>query len=141
YAPLLPPDWTLHLPKEEVTIAQRLKSAGYITASIGKWHLGGEEFAPDEVGFDVNIAGFSKGSPPSYFSPYKIPTLEDGPEGEYLTDRLTTETIQFIEKNRDRPFFVYLPHYAVHTPIQPKREVAEKYQNKAKPAGKEINPG
>ncbi|MBA4147259.1 MAG: sulfatase [Verrucomicrobia bacterium] len=139
-AKLVPPDWTLHLPKDEITIAQRLKSAGYATASIGKWHLGGPEFAPEKFGFDINIAGFHKGSPPSYFSPYNNPHLSDGPDGEYLTDRLTGEAIQFIEKNKTKPFFVYLPHYAVHTPIQAKKTVTEKYRNKPQPAGKKINP-
>jgi arylsulfatase A-like enzyme len=76
---LVIPKWTLQLPMEEETLAERLKTRGYATASIGKWHLGGEEFYPTKHGFDVNIAGTDKGSPPSYFSPYKIATLPDGP--------------------------------------------------------------
>src|SRR3954469_13811587 len=86
-----------HLPLEEVTIAEALKEAGYATAFIGKWHLGGTNFFPEHQGFDVNIGGFEKGHPPSYFSPYKIPNLPDGPQGEYLTDRLTDEALKFIE--------------------------------------------
>jgi arylsulfatase A-like enzyme len=136
---LLIPDWTMQLPLREETIAERLKTRGYATASIGKWHLGGEEFYPTKHGFDANIGGTQGGSPPSYFSPYKIATLPDGPEGEFLTDRLTDEAVKFIEKNKTKPFFVYLPHYAVHTPIMGKPDVIAKYQ--AKPAaGGHSNP-
>ena len=127
---LVIPKWTLQLPLEEETLAERLKTRGYATASIGKWHLGGEEFYPTKHGFDVNIAGTDKGSPPSYFSPYKIATLPDGPKDEFLSDRLTSEAVKFIEKNKAKPFFVYLPHYGVHTPIMGKPEVVAKYQAK-----------
>lgn len=124
------PEWTKYLPEEEETLAERLKTRGYATASIGKWHLGGAEHSPEKHGFDVNIGGTEQGSPPSYFSPYKIATLPDGPKDEFLTDRLTSEAIGFIEKNKDQPFFIYLPHYAVHTPIMGKPEVVAKYQAK-----------
>lgn len=124
------PEWTQYLPEEEETLAERLKTQGYATASIGKWHLGGAEHSPEKHGFDVNIGGTEQGSPPSYFSPYKIATLPDGPKDEFLTDRLTSEAIGFIEKNKDAPFFIYLPHYAVHTPIMGKPEVVAKYQAK-----------
>ncbi len=129
------PDWKKELPLEEETIAERLRSAGYATASIGKWHLGGPAFWPEAQGFDRNIAGTDGGSPPSYFSPYKIKTLTDGPEGEFLTDRLTSEAIGFIEKSKDKPFFIYMPHYAVHTPIMGKKEVIAKYQAKRADGG------
>ena len=114
-----------HLPLEETTIAQAFKEAGYATGFIGKWHLGGPNFYPDKQGFEVNIAGCQLGSPPSYFSPYKIPTLLDGPEGEYLTDRLTDEAVQFIGDHKDKPFFLYLAHYAVHNPQQAKANLLE----------------
>jgi arylsulfatase A len=127
------PDWTQHLPLEELTIAKVLKGAGYATASIGKWHLGPAEFFPEHQGFDLNRGGCDKGQPPSYFSPYRIPTLEDGPKGEYLTDRLTDEAVKFIQANHDRPFYLYLPHYAVHAPFQAKPEIIEKYRAKIKP--------
>ncbi|HRH99168.1 MAG TPA: sulfatase, partial [Prosthecobacter sp.] len=136
---LLIPKWTMQLPLEEETIAERLKTRGYATASIGKWHLGDEAFNPTKHGFDVNIGGTHAGSPPSYFSPYKIATLPDGPKDEFLTDRLTEEAIQFIEKNKSKPFLVYLPHYAVHTPIMGKPEVVAKYQAKP-PVGGHSNP-
>jgi arylsulfatase A-like enzyme len=121
------PDWQKHLPLEAVTVAERLSEAGYATASIGKWHLGGADLGPEQQGFDINIAGTDRGQPPSYVSPYKIPTLTDGPAGEYLTDRLTGEAVAFIETNCDHPFFLYLPHFGVHTPLQAKPDVEVKY--------------
>ena len=127
------PDWTMYLKLEVPNLAKALKSAGYATASIGKWHLGKEAFWPEKQGFDLNIAGCDKGQPPNYFSPYKIPTLTEGPDGEFLSDRLTSEAIQFIEQNKDRPFFIYLPHYAVHSPIMAKPEVIAKYKGKSDP--------
>jgi len=133
HAKLRVPDWTMYLSPEETTIADALRKAGYATASIGKWHLGGEKFYPDRHGFDLNIGGTDKGSPLSYFAPYRIPTLPEGPAGEFLSDRLTTEAWTFIERNQDRPFFLYLPHYAVHTPLMAKPEVIEKYKKKIRP--------
>ncbi len=71
-----------------------------------------------------------RGQPPSYFSPYKIPTLTDGPAGEYLTDREAAEAVRFITAHKDGPFLLYLPHYCVHTPIQGKKDVTAKYAAK-----------
>jgi arylsulfatase A len=130
HARLKIPEWTKQLPLEEETLAERLKTRGYATASIGKWHLGGPDLYPQQQGFDTNIGGTNGGSPPSYFSPYKIDTLKDGPKDEFLTDRLTSEAVGFIERNKANPFFIYLPHYAVHTPIMGKPEVIAKYQAK-----------
>jgi len=138
-AKLKVPDWTMHLPLEEITIAEALKRGGYATASIGKWHLGGPEFYPDKQGFDENIGGCDKGQPPSYFSPYGIPTLADGPKGEFLSDRLTDEALNFIARNKSKPFFIYLPHYAVHTPLAGKPEVIAKYERKADPRNPQHN--
>ena len=138
-AKLKVPDWTMHLPLEEITIAEALKRGGYATASIGKWHLGGPEFYPDKQGFDENIGGCDKGQPPSYFSPYGIPTLADGPKGEFLSDRLTDEALNFIARNKSKPFFIYLPHYAVHTPLAGKPEVIAKYERKADPKNPQHN--
>jgi len=138
-AKLKVPDWTMHLPLEEITIAEVLKRSGYATASIGKWHLGGPEFYPDKQGFDENIGGNDRGQPPSYFSPYGIPTIADGPKGEFLSDRLTDETLHFIERNKSKPFFIYLPHYAVHTPLAGKPEVIAKYERKADPRNPQRN--
>jgi arylsulfatase A-like enzyme len=124
------------------TFIELLKPAGYISASIGKWHLGSDpELGPVSQGFDINIAGDKRGNPgrAGYFSPYDNPNLPDGPEGEYLTDRLTEEALNFIESNKDKPFFLYLPHYAVHTPIQAKKKLIEKYERKT-PTGLQKNP-
>jgi arylsulfatase A len=126
------PDWTKYLPLEAITLAERLKEKGYATASIGKWHLGQEPYYPEKHGFDLNIAGTREGSPVpgGYFAPYGIPTLREGPEGEYLTDRMGEEAVRFIEANRDRRFFLYLPHFAVHTPLQGRADLVKKYERK-----------
>jgi arylsulfatase A-like enzyme len=135
FAKLKIPAWQKRLPLETVTVAERLKAAGYATASIGKWHLGAAGFSPREQGFDENVGGTDRGQPPSYFSPYRIPTLADGPPGEYLTDREAAEAVRFIREHRDRPFFLYLPHHCVHTPIQAKPEVAARYAGRLGEAG------
>ncbi len=126
-AKLSPPDWIRQLDPAQPTVASRLKSAGYATAQVGKWHLGSNT-PPEKVGFDVNRGGDHRGQPPRYVSPYGLAKLEDGPDGEYLTDRECSEAMGFIEANRTRPFFLYLAHYAVHTPIQAKPEIVAKYQ-------------
>lgn len=107
-----------------------LQKSGYTTAMVGKWHLGSD---PTQQGFDVNVGGGKAGHPKSYFSPYKNPNLQDGEAGEYLTDRLGNEAVRFIESQQGaKPFFLYYAPYAVHTPLQPKPELLEKY--KAKPS-------
>src|SRR4051794_10098579 len=117
-----------HLPETEVTFAQALKEAGYQTAFMGKWHLGGPKYFPEKFGFDLNLGGCGLGHPPSYFSPYHIPTLPDGPKDEYLTDRLTDEALKFITAAGQKPFLLYLSHYAVHNPQQAKPDLIKKYQ-------------
>ena len=139
WAKLRVPDWLPRLPRPALTIAEALGRAGYVSASIGKWHLGGPASRPERHGFDLNVAGDHRGQPPSYHAPFGIPTLsddepdgDDKPDGaEYLTDRLTDEAIAFVDTNRDRPFFLYLPYYAVHTPIEPEADRLMKYEAKA----------
>jgi arylsulfatase A-like enzyme len=126
------PQIRTELPREEVTIAEALKALGYVTAHIGKWHLGGRGFGPEHQGFDWNIAGDETGTPRSYFAPFEnklgtMPGLEKSQPGEYLTDRLASEAEKFIEANRAKPFFLYWPHYAVHTPLRAKKETIAKY--------------
>lgn len=135
------PDFQKFLPLEEYTVAEALKAGGYRTGLFGKWHLGEDEsYYPEHQGFDVNVGGCGKGHPPSYFSPYGIPNLPDGPEGEYLNDRLTNEALKFLDQIKDKPFFLYLPHYAVHMPLQAKEAAIEKYKAKAAklPAGRTV---
>ena len=130
------------LPLEEYTLAETLRDAGYQTIHIGKWHLGSEPFClPQHHGFDINIAGNAHGAPGQYFFPYQgdwaIPTtplratwnvLPDGKPGEYLTSRLTDEAVTIIEKSDDKPFFLYFPHYGVHTPLEAPEELTKKYE-------------
>ncbi|MBD3317222.1 MAG: sulfatase-like hydrolase/transferase, partial [Chitinivibrionales bacterium] len=116
---LITPQDLQELPLDEVTFAERLKESGYKTFFAGKWHLGGEGFYPQDQGFDINKGGYHKGGPRGgYYSPYKNPALDDGPDGEYLTDRLTDESIKFMEANKNTPFVLCLSFYTVHTPIQ-----------------------
>ena len=133
HRPLLGPQDSDRLALKEITIAEKLKEKGYKTGFVGKWHLGGEGFYPENQGFDMNIGGCEKGSPPGgYYSPYKNPKLKDGPEGEYLTDRLTNESIKFISDNKENPFFLYLAFYTVHRPIEASKKFIEKYTQKRK---------
>ncbi len=129
---------------DEVTIAEALKPAGYTSCHIGKWHLGPDDYYPPAQGFDYNIGGCDFGQPPSYFDPYRtkrlpkgIPTLPPRKEGEYLTDREADEAVAFIRKHRAKPFFLYMAPYAVHTPLQSKKDLQEKY--KAKPPTNQKN--
>ncbi len=119
---------------DEHTLAESFREKGYETAFIGKWHLGlDEKYWPEHQGFDINIAGMDMGQPPGgYFSPYKNPRMEDGPDGEYLTERLTTEAVNLIEsyKDQENPFLLYLSFYSVHTPLQAPEETVAKYEAK-----------
>lgn len=126
-----------HLGLEETSLASALKQHGYHTWHVGKWHLGPAPYYPEAHGFDVNVAGSDWGHPRhGYFSPYHLDTLDDGPPGEYLTDRLTDEAIRLIQGREDQnPFFLYLAHYAVHTPIEGPPELINKYIHKAKSLG------
>jgi len=129
---LIPPEDIHNLPLSEETMAEAFKSYGYKTFYAGKWHLGEtSDYWPGQQGFDINKGGHHKGSPPGgYYSPYENPRLENGPDGEYLTDRLVDESIQFIENNQDSAFFLYLAFYTVHTPIQGCEKYDSYYQQK-----------
>ena len=137
---LLMPGFTKRLGLEEVTIAEALKSAGYVTGAVGKWHLGPKGFWPENQGFDVNVGGNHTGTPAGgYFLPNRM-TLKNMKKGDYLTDRLTSEGIAFVEANRARPFFLYQSYHSVHTPIQAKADYVAKYKAKASPDGKKYHP-
>jgi arylsulfatase A-like enzyme len=142
---LLRPDFNKALPVGETTIADVLSANGYATGHFGKWHLGGGASDPRRRGFGVSIGGDNTGAQASYFAPFHgpngrfLPGLEKAADGEYLTDRLTTEAIHFIEQNRDRPFFVYLAHYAPHIPLKAKPEIVAKYRSDS-PPGTQNNP-
>lgn len=130
------------LPQSEHSIAAALKDTGYQTWHVGKWHLGGPGYYPDEHGFDQNIGGCEWGMPINgYFSPWQIPTLpDDVPEGTYLTDYLTDRAINLIKQRDDRPFFLNMWYYSVHTPIQAKESYIEKYKEKRSAMGLEEIP-
>ncbi|MCL3780419.1 hypothetical protein EMN47_08440 [Prolixibacteraceae bacterium JC049] len=136
---LIPTPNNTTLASNFTTIAEAMKTNGYATYHIGKWHLGDTQATlPEGQGFDVNIGGNHHGHPKTYFSPYKNPQLKDGEKGEYLTDRLTTEACHLIEQSAGKPFFMYFAHYAVHTPIQAPAELTAKYKNKT-PYNKQDN--
>ena len=117
-----------HLPLEDTTIAEALKESGYTTAAVGKWHLGPEPYYPEKHGFDLNVAGTRFGWPVGgYFLPNRM-NLPGARKGEYLTDRLTDEGLKFIERHKDEPFFLYQSYHSVHTPIQGKPELVERYR-------------
>jgi arylsulfatase A-like enzyme len=130
----------------DYTIAQALHDQGYATFFAGKWHEGKTpDVQPQTKGFDINIGGSGAGMTGTHFFPYNSgkhilgPGLETGKPGEYLADRLTDETIRFLDDHQrtrpDQPFFVYLSHYGVHTPIEGKPELVEKFKKKLAAAG------
>lgn len=129
-----------HLPLEEMNLARALKPLGYASASMGKWHLGQAPYYPDKQGFDLNVAGTFRGQPQSYFGPFDLPNLQGGTKDDYLTDRLTVEAEKFIEQNRRRPFFLYLPEFAVHLPEQAKPEMVARFRAKADPRNPQHDP-
>lgn len=141
YSKLIAPVSRQQLPLEEVTIAEALKPAGYVSAAIGKWHMGGEGFLPQQQGFDVNVGGTHAGSPKSHFYPQwgNNPPIQ-AKDGAYLADTLTDAAEGFIESNRSKPFFVYLAHYGVHIPLEGKQDLVKRYRAKIKPGALQNNP-
>lgn len=142
--PLLPPKTVGNLPHSETTLAEVLQEAGYLTAHVGKWHLGDAAHYPQTHGFDINVGGTFWGAPPTYFFPYRgtwsntdefryVPDLEWGEPGEYLTDRLTDEAIRIIRRAGQRPFFLHLAYHTVHTPIEARPEDAERFRRRITP--------
>ncbi|MFP6587147.1 MAG: sulfatase [Pirellulaceae bacterium] len=129
---VLPSAYNHSLPLADTTLAEAMRMGGYKTFFAGKWHLGGEGSFPEDHGFDINIGGHHRGSPPGgFFAPYNNPKMDNGPPGESLPIRLAKETAAFIEANKDEKFFAYLSFYSVHAPIQTSQELWKKYQKKA----------
>lgn len=136
---LQPPAAAHVLPLQTVTIAERLRGAGYATGFFGKWHLSGEDnikdsltegsrFWPEHQGFDVNVGGCGLGGPPTYFDPYRIPAIQPRKRGEYLTDRLADETIAFIQANHNKPMFLCLWTYNPHFPFEAPEDLIARYR-------------
>ncbi|HEX3871233.1 MAG TPA: sulfatase, partial [Pirellulales bacterium] len=148
---LIPPPAGHNLSHDEISLASHLRQAGYFTALVGKWHLGDAEYYPETHGFDVNIGGTLWGAPQTFFYPYRgkgrfgseyryVPHLEFGKEGEYLTDRLTDEALGVIDRAGDQPFFLYLAHHAVHTPIEAKPDDVKHFESKLSGGMHHANP-
>jgi arylsulfatase A-like enzyme len=133
---MLPANYVQALPKQDITIAEAFKTAGYKTFFAGKWHLGDKGSYPEDHGFEINKGGFHKGGPSGgFFSPFKNPKLKDKEKGENLTIRLAKETANFINQQKDSAFFAFLSFYAVHAPIQTTETKWNKYRNKADSLG------
>ncbi|MFM8272868.1 MAG: sulfatase-like hydrolase/transferase, partial [Gemmata sp.] len=141
---LQPPAAEHVLPLKAVTLAERLKEAGYATGFFGKWHLsgdpdpkdplaGGPDFWPERQGFDVNVGGCGLGGPPTHFDPYRVPALKPRKQGEYLDDRLADETVAFMRAHHKQPMFVCLWPYNVHYPFEAPAELVAKYKGKEGP--------
>lgn len=142
-----------YLDPDIVTLAEVLRQAGYRTGHFGKWHLGlTAEYRPDRQGFETVWHCAPDPGPPSYFSPYGVhpdgnPTgqhhvgnITDGPEGEYITDRLTDEALKFIETHRNEPFYLNLWQYGVHGPWGHKEAYTAEFAKKSDPRGQQRNP-
>lgn len=150
---LLAPPQTVHdLPFGEVTLAEALRSAGYLTMHLGKWHLGDAANFPEAHGFDVAVGATHWGAPATYFFPYRgpsgqsqefryVPGLGFGKEGEYLTDRLTDEALRFIDAAGDRPFFLNFWHHSPHTPIEARTNDVRACQARIRPEFHHQNAG
>jgi arylsulfatase A-like enzyme len=114
-----------HLALEEVTLAERLRDAGYATFFAGKWHLGDGEYSPNAQGFGPGLTGSGQ----FYYPPSDVPP-PDSRDDPKTTDRIANEAVRFIEAHRDTPFFAYLPFLAVHTPIKARPDLVAKYEAK-----------
>ena len=133
---LIVPDNAPHLSLEIVTPAEVLNAAGYTTAYFGKWLLGSEAHNPDKQGYQTSLVTSGR-----HFAPrFRTTPKSEIPKKAYLADFLTDKTIEFMEQNKSRPFFVQLSHYAVHIPLEAKQKEIEKYQQKPKPATGVNNP-
>jgi arylsulfatase A-like enzyme len=130
------PEINQHLPYDISTLPGILRENGYRTAIFGKWHMGEDSASAQRQGFELHLPRWNKGWPNgTYFSPYHMEGLEGGSQGEYLTDRLTDETLKYIDEHKNEPFFVYLAHFAVHDPIMGKPGLVNRYSEKLQSGG------
>ncbi|MCH8829366.1 MAG: sulfatase [Planctomycetes bacterium] len=131
YEKLIVPRMNLQLALQEISLAECVKPAGYVSGSFGKWHLGGRAFYPDKQGFDDWVVTSGR-----HFAPRFRTTPQTAvKKGEYLGDFLTRQAERFMEENRDKPFLLYLPHYAVHIPLEAKAALVAKYEKKSQQPG------
>lgn len=121
------PDFLTQFPAEEITLAEILRDAGYATAHIGKWHLGGSDYGPATQGFQFVVGGGNEAAPGNHFSPWGLAGFPAVPAGEYLADYLTARAAAFITEKRADPFFLSLSHYGVHLPLQAKGDALARY--------------
>ncbi len=131
------------LSNDYVTIAERLKVAGYATAFMGKWHLGSDPYIPENQGFDVVVGGRENPGPPPpgfFFAPWNIDTLPKSPEGTHIADVLGDAAVEFIDENRDRPFFLNLWFYDVHAPFQAKEDLVDEFTELADQSAPQHSP-
>ncbi len=130
-------EYQRELPLEEVTLGEAFQAAGYTTGYLGKWHLGTEGYRAADQGFEFVRASNDTGSPGNYFAPYRhpnfvasnVPDLESDADSTYLTDRLTDLAIEFLETHQKEPFLLVLSHYGVHTPLQSKPAMTDRFVN------------
>lgn len=141
------PDWKMRIDHCQTTMAEALQNAGYHTGFFGKWHLipvseqrGNQQLdeqqqahLPQMHGFNVNVGGREWGQPKGrgkYFYPFDMPELEEGVTGEYLTDRLTDEAVDYLDEQNEQPFLLYMSYYSVHGPIMGKQDDIEHFEGK-----------
>lgn len=134
-SPAIEPQTRTRFPNFYATIPEQLKTVGYQSAFVGKWHLGRAPYFPDQQGFDLVIGGREHPGPPGgFFAPWPIDTIPQAPEGSHIDDVITMEAVKWIEKQAEakNPFFLNLWYYSVHAPFEAKPELIEKYAEKAK---------
>lgn len=136
---VITPDFVTQLSTEETTLAERLRDAGYRTAHIGKWHLGGAGESPAEQGYEVVVGGGPEAVPANYFAPWGLANYPERPPGEFVTRYLTSESLAFIGNRDARPFFLALNHYGVHWPLQAESDAIDRYTATRRPDAAQRN--
>jgi arylsulfatase A-like enzyme len=139
--PLLDCESATRFDTRHFTLAEALKQAGYATAHFGKWHLGPEPYSPLQHGFDIDLPHTPGPGPAgSYVAPWKFPDFDPATPDEHIEDRMAKEAVAFMEKNKDRPFFLNYWQFSVHAPFDAKKELIEKYRSRVKPGDPQRSP-